>query len=298
VDRITVLRDGRLVETFANAGIDEADLVERMIGRQVSEVLPAMPEVAETRPVLEVRHLNAGPLCDVSLSVAPGEVVGIAGLLGAGRSELLRAVFGDMPIESGSVVLDGTTLRNRSTSAAMAAGIAMVPEDRSGEAAFPDQSVRDNLAAATVGDYWSWKRPWIASRRLRRDAERLADEFAVKARSEAALLSTLSGGNQQKVVLARWLRREPRVLLLDEPTQGVDVGARADIYGLVRAAVEKGTAVLLVASDFEELARVADRVVVLVAGRIVSEVRPPQVSADRLLYLATRGEPEEIDVQP
>ncbi len=152
-----------------------------------------------------------------------------------------------------------------------------------------DMTVNANISAATFGRYWSWRRPWIASRRMRGDAERSMAEFLVKAASEESLLSTLSGGNQQKVVLARWLRRKPRLLLLDEPTQGVDVGARAEIYGLVRNAVVEGASAVIVASDFEELAHVCDRVLILSRGRIAGEVRPPHLSAESLMQAANQA---------
>jgi ribose transport system ATP-binding protein len=180
-------------------------------------------------------------------------------------------------------------MRPRRPADAMAAGIAFVPENRAEDAAMVDMSVNANISAATVANYWSWKRPWIASRRMRKDAEGSMEEFLVKAASEEALLSTLSGGNQQKVVLARWLRRDPRLLLLDEPTQGVDVGARAEIYALVRDAVAAGASALIVASDFEELAHVCDRVLVLSRGRITGEVRPPQLDADYLMQAANQA---------
>jgi ribose transport system ATP-binding protein len=168
----------------------------------------------------------------------------------------------------------------------MDAGIAFVPENRAEDAAMIEMSVDANISAATVRNYWSWRRPWIASRRMRRDTRASMDEFLVKAASEEAPLSTLSGGNQQKVILARWLRRRPCLLLLDEPTQGVDVGARAEIYGLVRDAVAAGASALIVASDFEELANVCDRVLVLSRGRITGEVEPPNLNADYLMSAA------------
>jgi ribose transport system ATP-binding protein len=295
-NRISILRDGRRAETLENRDLDQDGLIERMIGRPIGEVLLQMPEVTDARPMLEVRGLRAGPLQDVSLSVARGEVLGIAGLLGSGRTELLRAVFGDLRIDSGDIALGGTPIRLSNPSDAKAAGIAFVPEDRAGEAAFADLSVGANMASATVGEYWSWRRPWIASRRMQRDAKALMTEFSVKAASDGSLLSSLSGGNQQKVVLARWLRRKPRLLLLDEPTQGVDVGARAEIYGLIRAAVQEGASVVLVASDFEELALVTDRVIVMAEGRVVGELRPPHISADRLLQLATPSGTKENHV--
>jgi ABC-type sugar transport system ATPase subunit len=286
-DRITVLRDGRKVATLDGESLGEDRLIQEIVGRQIDRVFPPMPEVDETKDSrLRVRDLDAGPLRDISFEVAPGEVVGLAGLLGSGRTELMEAIFGVRPVEEGEISLDDRPLRVRRPSDAMEAGIAFVPENRAEDAAMIEMSVDANISAATVRGYWSWRRPWIASRRMRRDTRASMDEFLVKAASEEAPLSTLSGGNQQKVILARWLRRRPRLLLLDEPTQGVDVGARAEIYGLVRDAVADGASALIVASDFEELAHVCDRVLVLSRGRITGEVEPPHLNADYLMSAA------------
>jgi ribose transport system ATP-binding protein len=289
-DRITVLRDGRRVATLEGQGIGEDRLIQEIVGRQIDRVFPPMPEVDDTKDSkLRVRGLDAGPLRDISFELAHGEVVGIAGLLGSGRTELLESIFGVLSVDSGEIQLDGRPLKVRRPADAMAAGIALVPENRAEDAAMIDMSVGTNIGAATVGDYWSWRRPWIARRRMHKDAEASMDEFLVKASSEEALLSTLSGGNQQKVILARWLRRRPRLLLLDEPTQGVDIGARAEIYALVRAAVAEGASAIIVASDFEELAHVCDRVLVLSRGRITGEVRPPHLNADYLMQAANQA---------
>jgi ribose transport system ATP-binding protein len=288
-DRITVLRDGRKVATLEGAGLDEEELIGQIVGRQIDRVFPTMPEVDDRTSMLRVRGLRAGPLRGIDLDVARGEVVGIGGLLGSGRTELLRAIFGDLKIDAGEILVEGQGVRLSRPADAMKVGIAMVPENRAEDAAMQDLSVNANVSVATVDGYWSWKRPWIASRRMRRDAESSMQEFLVKAASDDALLSTLSGGNQQKVVLARWLRRKPRLLLLDEPTQGVDVGARAEIYGLVKAAVAEGASALIVASDFEELAHVSDRVLILAGGRLAGEVRPPDLSAESLMAAANQA---------
>ena len=193
----------------------------------------------------------AGPLTDVSFTVARGEILGIAGLLGSGRSELLRAIFGALPIKSGQLRLDGQPYAPKGPLQAMRAGVALVPEDRAGDGAFADLSLAANVSMANVSDYW--KTGLMHTRRMRRDARELMGEYLVKFSQEDAPLETLSGGNQQKVILARWLRRRPRLMLLDEPTHGVDVGARTEIYGLVRRAIADGASAIVVASDAEEL---------------------------------------------
>jgi ribose transport system ATP-binding protein len=286
-DRITVLRDGHNVGTYEAKDLDEDSLIGLILGRQLDRVFPAMPAVTDATALLEVRGLGAGPLSGVDLRLAPGEVVGIAGLLGTGRTELLRAIFGDLPITGGEILFEGEPLKVKDPGAAMRAGIAYVPENRAVDAAFGDLPVFSNISMANILDYWGLGH--IAQRRLRREAREKMDEYMVKAAADSVLLSTLSGGNQQKVIVARWLRRKPKLLLLDEPTQGVDVGARAEIYSLLRNAVDEGASALVVASDFEELAQVSDRVVVLGGGRVTAELRPPGLSAERLMSAANQG---------
>ncbi|HZQ88068.1 MAG TPA: sugar ABC transporter ATP-binding protein [Acidimicrobiales bacterium] len=283
-DRATVLRDGRVAGTVEGDEITEDRLIELIAGRPLEHVYPEMPEVADAEVVLDVRHLAGGPLVDVSFQVRRGDVLGVAGLLGSGRSELLKMLFGAYRVRSGEIVLDGRPVRFRHIGDAMRAGIAYVPEDRGGEAAFPNMTVTENMTAALVDRYWRG----ALLRHRAEDADTRAGmlEFGVRAASEHQELALLSGGNQQKVILARWLLRRPRLLLLDEPTQGVDVNARAEIYHLVRQAVADGCAVIVVTSDFEELAHVSDRVVVLNQGRVTAELRAPDISATRLTELA------------
>jgi ribose transport system ATP-binding protein len=232
--------------------------------------------------MLGVERLEAGPLRDASFAVARGEVLGIAGLLGSGRSELLRAIFGDLRINSGQLLLEGERYAPKRPLDAMRAGIAFVPEDRAGDAAFTDLSLAANVSMANVADYWDGGR--MRDRRMRRDARASMAEYLVKFSNEDAPLQTLSGGNQQKVILARWLRRRPRLMLLDEPTQGVDVGARTEIYGLVRRAVADGASAIVVASDAEELAHVCDRVLFLAHGKIAGELSGAALQPERVIH--------------
>ena len=283
-DRATVLRDGRLAGTLDRQDISEERLIELIAGRALDRVFPAMPEVTSDVVALEAKHLTGGPVHDVSFRVQRGEVLGVAGLLGSGRSELLKMLFGAYPIRSGGVELDGEPVRFRHIGEAMSAGLAYVPEDRGSEAVFVDLTVSENLVAASVGRYWRGFR--LRNRAADRDSRTSIRDFGIRATSEQQTMATLSGGNQQKVILARWLERSPKVLLLDEPSHGVDVNARAEIYGLIRQAVAGGCAAVVVSSDFEELSRVCDRVIVLTGGRIIAEVRPPELEATRLTELA------------
>lgn len=283
-DRVTVLRDGELVGTFPAADLDESRLIDLMLGRAVSKALDHRSVKAGGPALFEVEDLSAGRLKNVSFSVAAGEMLGIAGLMGSGRSTLLRAIFGCIRPDSGRFVLDGKPAVLNSPKNAMRAGVAMVPEHRLRDAAFTDHSVDMNLSISMIAKYWH--RLVVAQRRLRRDSDQLISEYMVKVPNGRSVMNSLSGGNQQKVVIARWLRRNPRLILLDEPTQGVDVGARAEIYNALRTAMQRGSAAILVASDLKELAQVVDRAIVLRNGRIVAEFGPDDMSAHRLAQLS------------
>ncbi|WP_169988502.1 sugar ABC transporter ATP-binding protein [Microbispora sp. H10836] len=284
-DRVSVLRDGRLVGTHLAGELDEPKLITLMLGRAVHPSPARTEHVASTGPVvLETRNLAVGAVQDVSLSVRRGEVVGIAGLMGSGRSSLLRAIFGDLRPRAGELVLDGRPVRFTHPGDAVEAGVIMVPENRVSDAAFMDQSVDTNMSVSVIGRYW--RRGRIANRAIRQDTGGLIEAFGVKTSSGRVEIGRLSGGNQQKVIMARWLRREPRVMLLDEPTQGVDVGARDDIYKLIRRATRAGAVAIVVVSDLEELAQVVDRALVLRHGRIVAEVSGRDLTAHRLAELS------------
>jgi ribose transport system ATP-binding protein len=282
--RATVLRDGRLAATLVGDEITESRLIESIAGRALDRMYPVMPPVDTDEVALEVKGLTGGPLAGVDFQLRRGEVLGVAGLLGSGRSELLKMIFGAYPIKSGTMVLGGKTVRFRDIGDAMAAGVAYVPEDRGGEAAFLDQTLSDNVVASSISRYWRALR--LRNRAIDNDARAIIGRYFIRASSEKQNMGTLSGGNQQKVILARWLSRNPKILLLDEPTQGVDVNARAEIYGLISKAVEEGCSVLLVTSDFEELSRVADRVIVLSGGRVTAELRGADIEPTRLTELA------------
>ena len=200
---------------------------------------------------------------------------------------MLRTIFGEHRPRSGTVTVSGRVLDGHSAHDAIARGIGYVPEDRKNDAIFNDLSIRENLVMASLPQFWRWS--GMATKRETAEAARVRGEFGIKSPNLESPISSLSGGNQQKAVLARWLRLEPSLLLLDEPTQGVDIGARADIYAIVRRAVEQGASVLLVASDFDELARVSDRVIVIRNGRVAAEVKPPELDQHVLTQLAYQG---------
>jgi ribose transport system ATP-binding protein len=226
----------------------------------------------------------------VSFELAPGEVLGIGGLVGSGRTTLLELLFGARPAEGGAIEVGGQPVRLRSPRDGMRAGLAYVPEDRARDSAFMDLGIPENMSAADPARYWRGGR--FRHRRERDDARTDIAAMKIRAPATTASLLQLSGGNQQKVVLDRWLRRRTQVLLLDEPTQGVDIASRAEIYQLVRRAVADGAAAILVSSDFEELAHVSDRVLVLAGGRVVAQREG--VTRDWVTQQAYRGQGDRV----
>jgi ribose transport system ATP-binding protein len=267
-DRVTVLRDGRRVATGAAADLTERSLIAMISGSPGrGSAPPPVPPV--DRPLgIECTALAGGPLRGVSLHVNAGEVVGVAGPLGSGRSTLLRMLFGAYPVAAGQIRLAGKRVHWRSPAQAMQAGVAYVPERREADGIFRGLTVRFNLTAADLRRY----APVRARRRERGAAAESVAHFAIATPDDRRPVETLSGGNQQKVLLARWLRRHPRVLLLDEPTRGVDAATRAVIYSRILQARQAGTAILLVASDLAELAAVCDRIALLHDGRVAAIV--------------------------
>ncbi|MFF5229940.1 sugar ABC transporter ATP-binding protein [Dactylosporangium sp. NPDC000521] len=281
-DTVTVLRDGRNVASRPVAGLDRAQLTALIVGQQRDLV-----EQRERRPVdaevaVSVRGLTGGPLRGVDLEVRRGEIVAVAGLVGSGRTSLVETIFGVHPAAEGRVEVNGRRLRPGSIPDAVAAGLAYVPEERAKHAAFTNLGLEMNLSAANLRTY---RRGWLRRGPELADAAEDIKRYSIRASGLRAALGQLSGGNQQKAILARWLRIRPAVLLLDEPTQGVDVGARAEIYAQIEKAVDEGTSVLLVTSDLDELLHLADRVVVLANGRVTDTARQRDVTRE---WVATR----------
>lgn len=273
-DEVTVLRNGRVAARLVGDEISHEALVTGITGKA-----PAGPLVAGTAsvepvsqpPVLSMAGCQ-GP-GDGRIDVRPGEILAVTGLLGSGRSRLLKQVFGVVPRDGLEVEFRGKVLRGGSVRTAMKQGIAFVPENRLAEAALPELSIAENLSITCLSRHSRFG--WIRPSRERGAARELIREFGVRAPSSTAPLTALSGGNQQKVILARWLQRRPGLLLLDEPTQGVDIGARNEIHHLVRTAAAAGTAVMVVSSDFDELAALCHRAVIISHGAVVNEVQGP-----------------------
>src|SRR6476620_5370975 len=283
-DAISVLRDGRHVASRPAATLSESELVTLMIGRELGDYLPQSDERAAGKELLRVDLLTVpGKFRDVSFSLHEGEIVGLAGLVGAGRSEIAQAIFGLEHVSSGTVAIDGKPARIAEPKDAIALGIGLVPEDRKRQGLVLGESGAHNTTLPIL------RRLSRALFVRRREEETLASTFfstlRVRTPSLAAPVAGLSGGNQQKVVLARWLAANSRILILDEPTRGVDVGAKAEIHALIGELAEQGAAILLISSELPELLNLSDRILVLRAGRMVGEVARVDANQERLLRL-------------
>jgi rhamnose transport system ATP-binding protein len=287
-DRVTALRDGALVGTRQMADTTRADLIQMMVGRALIAA-PARAEVALGSVVLETRNLGCreSGVNAVSLAVRAGEILGLAGLVGAGRTELARVLFGLTPADGGDILLNGKAVRIESPAAAVALGIAYVPEDRRRHGVVLDMPVAANVTLAVL--HRVSERGFLNFRRERTLAEDLARALGVKAPSVDESAGNLSGGNQQKVALVRWLAAKPRIIILDEPTQGVDVGAKAEIHRLIGDLAAKGLAVVLISSELPEVLGLSDRVAVMRAGTVAGVLNRAEATQERVLELAIGG---------
>jgi ABC-type sugar transport system ATPase subunit len=289
-DRVTVLRDGRRVASAPVQGLDRAQLIRWMVGRDLSEEFPPRPPAAAPagEPVLEVRALACPPrFADASFTVWPGEIVGLAGLVGAGRTSVALSLFGALPAAGGEVRLRGHAVRFGSPAEAIGAGLAYVTEDRKGRGLFPMLGAGANI---TVTYLRAFARAGLLSlAREHAAATTAAKEFDLRAASLDQPAATLSGGNQQKLLLARYLLRPRSVLILDEPTRGIDVGAKAEIYGLMNRLTAQGLAILMISSELPEVLGMSDRVVVMHEGRTRGELARAQATPETVMELATGG---------
>jgi ribose transport system ATP-binding protein len=269
-DRVIVLRSGRLVADLTPAEATEERMIRELVGAELARADLAPPSSVERATTVSVRGLTADGLGPVDLDVKAGEIVGVAGLMGSGRSRLLHTVMGAQPRTGGTVVFDGKDFRPRHPADAVEAGIGMVPEDRKVQSLLPAHSVRWNVTLTTLRRISA--RGVLRPKNDKEHAARIVRDLGVRLHSQEQPINSLSGGNQQKAIFGRWLAAEPKLLLLDEPTRGVDVGAKAEIYSLIDAAAEKGLAVLVASSELEELMWICHRIVVMAHGRIVADI--------------------------
>ena len=293
-DRAVVLRDGRLAGALAREQCTPPAMIGLMIGRSL-QTLYVPPRFRSAELGLDIRGVRTSAYPDevVNLAIRRGEILGLAGLIGAGRSELARAIFGIDPLLAGEIRFGGEPMRINSPGEAMTAGLALVPEDRKQSGLMLDESIAENIALANWPAFSV--RGLVDTAKLRGHAVRQIDSFSIHATGPQARLNQLSGGNQQKVVLSRWLPRNPKVLICDEPTRGVDVGARHEIYAKLRQASDEGAAVLLISSDMEEVLGVSDRIAVMHEGHISGILEREDFSEQNVLQLAV-GRPRRKDV--
>lgn len=287
-DRITVLRDGQLVATQPTGEMNVEGLIRLMVGRDLSEQFPKQ-QFERGEEVLRVEGLNQGArLYDIAFSAYAGEVLGIAGLVGAGRTELARAIFGADPVDSGRFFVRGRAVRIRNPRDAVANGIGLLTEDRKRQGLFLLMSVRDNVVMAVLD-----KLTRGLSTNRRKEAEitqRFIEQIAIKASSQDQLAMNLSGGTQQKVVLSKWLATKPQVLIFDEPTRGIDVGAKVEIYKMINDLAQQGVAILMISSELPEILGMSDRVMVIGGGRIRGFLSRVEATEEKIMELATSSD--------
>jgi rhamnose transport system ATP-binding protein len=288
-DRITVLRDGETVGTRAASEVTRAELIAMMIGRELAAVFPKRT-VDQGAVAMDVRGLSnrAAGVHDVSFTVKRGEIFGIAGLVGSGRTQLAETLFGITPADAGTIAIDGTRVRIDSPAAAIRARIAYLPEDRRQHGVVLDMSVTSNASLASLDRV---SRAGVIDRRAEREmAQDYVGRLRIKTASVDAEVGTLSGGNQQKVALARWLSTEPSIFILDEPTQGVDVGSKAEIHALMQDLVERGLAVIMISSELPEVLGMSDRIAVMHGGTIRAVLSREEATQSRILAFALAEE--------
>ena len=283
-DRATVFRDGRLVGTVDVAGVEDADIIRMMIGRPLKDYIHKhRARIGET--ALEVRGLTRAPAFrDISFEVRRGEIVGLAGLVGAGRTDVARAIFGVAHAESGTIHVGGREVTIATPSDAIGLGLAFVPEDRAVAGIFGTRSVEDNITAAVPGQIS--RHGIVSAARVRALARASVEKLKIRLATLRQPIVELSGGNQQKAILARWLHTDPAVLILDEPTRGIDVGVKAEFYDMIGALAEDGKAILLISSELPELLALCDRILVMAEGRLTAEIPREDATQESVMHAA------------
>ena len=287
-DRVTVMRDGEDVGNLIDkmSGTKE-DIINMMVGRVIYEEPKQKSMVAADAPVvLSVRHLNAGKMVkDVSFDLRRGEILGFAGLMGAGRTETARAIFGADPVESGEIYMNGKKVEIKCPQDAVAAGIGYLSEDRKRYGIILDKTITENSTMATMEEYQ--KGLFIDKKKERHVTEQYAAKLKTKAPTVETAVGNLSGGNQQKVVIAKWLVRDCDVLIFDEPTRGIDVGAKSEIYHLMNELAGQGKSIIMISSELPEVLRMSDRIMVMCEGRVTGEIPIEEASQENIMTAAT-----------
>jgi len=290
-DRITVMRDGRYVDTLATPDATIDRIISMMVGRTIFETAPEVPAAPSREVVLEVRHLSRGrAIQDVSFQLYRGEILGFAGLVGAGRTEVARAIFGADPLRSGEVLVDGKPVAIRTPGDAVRHGIAYLSEDRKRYGLALGLDVETNLVLSALRRFVGWL-GWVKPARTRENAERYVEALRIRTPSVRQRVRNLSGGNQQKVVIGKWLTADTRILIFDEPTRGIDVGAKSEIYRLLNDLARQGKSIVMISSELPELLRMSHRVVVMCEGRITGELHAAPTQEEVMTYATQRQSP-------
>ncbi|MBC8728063.1 sugar ABC transporter ATP-binding protein [Paraburkholderia sp. UCT2] len=292
-DRVTVMRDGEYVATVPTEGTGVETIIGMMVGRTLGDVTPVESAPVKGELALEVRNLVAGPLVrDVSFELRKGEILGFAGLMGAGRTEVARAVFGADPVESGEILVKGVKASIKRPSDAVKRGIGYLSEDRKRFGLATGMDVESNIVMADLGKFLSINM-FLRRGQIRKRAQHFIKLLAIRTPSATQQVRLLSGGNQQKIVIAKWLERDCDVLFFDEPTRGIDVGAKSEIYKLLRSLAAQGKAIVMISSELPEVLRMSDRIVVMCEGRITGELSASEATQERIMHLATLRETQK-----
>ena len=288
-DRVTVLRDGSYVDTRPIKEVSRDDLIRMMVGRKISNLFPKQDVQAE-EVVLKVDHLTrTGAFEDISFELRKGEILGMAGLIGAGRTNVARAIFGVEPPTSGSIHLDGKEIHIASPQQAIELGLAYVPEDRQLHGLIPPMNITSNISLPILQDYS--RRGWLRDKEERSATFNAARQMEVRANNIWQKARELSGGNQQKVVLAKWLSTNPRILILDEPTRGIDVGTKAAVHALMSQLASEGMAILMISSELPEVLGMSDRILVMYEGRMTGAFTRAEATQEKIISAATQAVP-------
>ncbi|MDO5093674.1 MAG: sugar ABC transporter ATP-binding protein [Propionibacteriaceae bacterium] len=287
-DDITVFRDGKHVGSYAAKDLNRDKLIQLMVGRELTDLFPKL-EADIGDVVLEISHLNRGDLVkDVSFEVRRGEILGLAGLMGAGRTEVLETIFGVEKADSGDIIVDGTPVKITKPQDAIQAGMALLTEDRKLNGIMGVLSVRDNIMVAALPRYTTGG--FLNMGAIRKDSEDQRDKLRIKTPSLEQLIKNLSGGNQQKALISRWLLTLPEVLMIDEPTRGIDVGAKSEIHRLMSMLAQQGKAIIMVSSELPEVLGMSDRILVMHEGRVSGELSRDEANQESVMHLATGGD--------
>jgi len=286
VDRVTILRDGKFVTSMNFADTSLPEIISNMVGREIKEKFPRTPS-KRGRKILEVKGLNAGRLVrDINFDLYEGEIIGFAGLMGAGRTELTRAIFGANPKESGEIILDGKTLHIRNPEDSIRAGIVCAPEDRKKEGVCVKLSIRENIGLPNLDSLCNVF--GVVNRKKEvKMAQKVIEDLKIKMPTMEVNVGSLSGGNQQKVVVGKWMARDSRVVIFDEPTRGIDVAAKVEIYNIMNELKNRGIGVIFVSSEMPEVLGISDRILVMCDGKITGELMIEEATQDKIMEYAT-----------